>query len=127
MRFAATIFVKHLEPMALFYEACFGLEVADTADDFRVLESAVWTLTIVQVPAEVADAIALADPPVRREATPLKLSFEVPSIAAARATIIDRGGHVDDLEWEFRGHRHCDFMDPEGNVNQLREAVGTNP
>jgi predicted enzyme related to lactoylglutathione lyase len=126
MRCAATIYVKHLEPMALFYEACFGLEdVADAPGDYRVLESEIWTLSIVQVPEDVAATIKLSHPPIRREETPIKLSFDVPSIAAARATITDLGGQVDDLEWEFRGFRHCDCIDPEGNVNQLREAVTT--
>lgn len=126
MRCAATIFVKHLEPMASFYEACFGLEeVADAPGDYRVLESERWTLTVVQVPADIAATIALAEPPVRRHATPIKLSFDVPSIAAARAKLTDLGGQADDVEWEFRGFRHCDFTDPEGNVNQLREALTT--
>jgi predicted enzyme related to lactoylglutathione lyase len=127
MRSAATIFAKYPETLACFYETCFGLEVADAADDLRVLESDDWTLSIVRVPPEVAVTITLADPPIRREATPIKLSFEVPSIATAQAAIIELGGRVDGLEWEFRGYRHCDFVDPEGNVNQLREAVTTNP
>jgi predicted enzyme related to lactoylglutathione lyase len=121
---AATIFVKHLLPLASFYEACFGFETIATAPgDYRVLESAAWTLTIVQVPAETAAAIELSDPPTRREQTPIKLSFEVPSIAAARARITELGGRVDDSEWEFRGFRHCNFVDLEGNVNELREFV----
>ena len=100
MRCAATIFVKRLEPMASFYEACFGLkDVGGARSDYRVLES------------------------TRREGTPIKLSFDVPSIAAAQARIADLGGQVDDLEWEFRGYRHRDLMDPEGNVNQVREAA----
>jgi predicted enzyme related to lactoylglutathione lyase len=124
VRCAATIFVKRLQRMASFYEACFGLEdVGGAAGDYRVLESDSWTLSIVQVPPDVAASIQLADPPTRRDGTPIKLSFDVPSISSVGATIVDLGGQVDDLEWEFRGYRHRDFMDPEGNVNQIREAL----
>ncbi len=119
----ATIFVKSLEPMVRFYETCFGLEVAEACEDYCILESDAWTLSIVQVPRDVASSIALANPPIRRDTTPIKVGFEVSALAVARAAIVDRGGQVDDLEWEFRGYRHCDFVDPEGNVNQLREAV----
>ena len=111
--------------MAAFYGTCFGMvEVAAEPGDYRVLESDSWTLTIVQVPAAVAATIKLDDPPARREGTPIKLSFDVVSIAAARRAITDDGGGVDDSMCEFRGFRHCDFVDPEGNVGQLREPVG---
>jgi predicted enzyme related to lactoylglutathione lyase len=59
------------------------------------------------------------------KANPIKLTFDVASIEAARATIVDRGGRLDATEWEFRGYRHCDCVDPEGNVDQLREAIST--
>ena len=121
MTCAATIYVKRLEQVATFYAGCFGLEnVDEVPGDYRVLESDLWTLSIVQVPTEVAAAIVLSDPPARRKETPIKLSFRVPSLTVARATIIDLGGQADDEEWEFRGFQHCDFTDPEGNVGQLR-------
>jgi predicted enzyme related to lactoylglutathione lyase len=121
---AATIFAKSLDQLASFYTACFGLEeVAGAPGDYQVLESESWTLSIVQVPSDVAAAIQLSVPPTRREATPIKLTFDVLSIAAVRETVADFGGRADDLEWEFRGFRHCDFVDPEGNVSQLREPV----
>jgi predicted enzyme related to lactoylglutathione lyase len=110
--------------MAAFYKVCFGMdEVAGAPGDYRVLESESWTLSFVQVPEGVASTIDLSDPPVRREATPIKLTFDVQDIGTARATITHFGGHVDDHAWEFRGFRHCDFTDPEGNVSQLREPV----
>jgi len=121
---AATIFVKHLEPMASFYKACFGFEeIAGSPRDYRVLESEAWTLFVVQVPEDVALTIELSDPPTRRAATPIRLSFDVRNIATARATITELGGQVDDQTWEFHGFRHCEFTDPEGNVSQLREPV----
>ncbi len=128
MRCGATIFVRTLEPMASFYAEAFGFEhVAHVPDDYGVLESEFWTLSIVQVPEAVGARIELSDPPARRETTPIKLSFRVPNIAAARATITGLGGHVDEVVWEFRGFRHCDFVDLEGNVNQLSEPLAANP
>ena len=124
LRAAATIYAKHLEPMAVFYGTCFGLAVvAEAPGSHVVLESGAWTLSLVQIPAAIASTIELSDPPVRREETPIKLSFEVPSIAALRAAIAESGGRVDEHEWEYRGFRHCDCVDPEGNVSEIREAV----
>ena len=124
MSAAATIYAKHLQPMAAFYGTCFGLEVvAEAPGSHLVLESGAWTLSLIQIPEAIAAAIELSDPPVRREETPIKLSFEVPSIAAIRATIAGLGGCVDEQEWEFRGFRHADCVDPEGNVSETREAV----
>jgi predicted enzyme related to lactoylglutathione lyase len=127
MRSAAIIYARRLAPMAEFYRACFDLDVVADAAGYCVLESEAWTLSIVQVKAEVAARIELTDPPARREETPIKLGFDVARIAAARATIVQLGGRVDDHEWEFRGFRHCDMVDPEGNVAQLREALSTGP
>jgi predicted enzyme related to lactoylglutathione lyase len=124
MTSGATLYAKHLEVMASFYRACFTMaEVAAEPGDYRVLESDTWTLTIVQVPADVAATIELVDPPTRREGTPIKLTFDVASMTAARRTISEGGGHVDEQVWDFRGFRHCDFVDPEGNVGQLREQI----
>jgi len=121
---AATLYAKHLDSMAAFYGTCFGMtEVAAEPGDYRVLESDGWTLTIVQVPADLAATIELADPPTRREGTPIKLTFDVASMTAARRRISEGGGHVDEYVWDFRGFRHCDFVDPEGNVGQLREPI----
>jgi hypothetical protein len=87
-----------------------------------MLESGHFMLTVVQVPPEVAATINLAVPPSRRAATPIKLTFDVPSIDSIRPVIIDLGGIVDESAWEFRGSQRCNFLDPEGNVGELRQA-----
>jgi len=128
MTCAATIYVSNLESTSAFYEASFAFEVvAEELGDFRVLDSPEWTLSLVQIPEEIAATITLSDPPARREETPIKLSFLVPRIDSARTTITDLGGQVDEVEWEFRGFRHCDFLDPEGNVGQLRQRDTSAP
>jgi predicted enzyme related to lactoylglutathione lyase len=128
MRAAATIYAKALEPMVTFYATCLDLKAVDgAAGEYQVLESDSWTLSIVQVPPTVAASIILTAPPVRREATPLKLTFDVPSIEVVRSTMARLGGRADAMEsaWEFRGFRHCDCVDPEGNVVQVRERILT--
>jgi len=97
------------------------MEVVDAVDgDYQVLESSSWTLALVQVPADLARSIVISDPPRRRHDTPIKLAFDVPSVASHRKVIAQCGGRTDDTDWDFRGLRHCDFVDPEGNVGQLR-------
>jgi catechol 2,3-dioxygenase-like lactoylglutathione lyase family enzyme len=121
---AVTLYVSALDPMAAFYADGLGFEVVDTAPgDYTLLESAAWALSLVQVPPRVAETITLEVPPRRRETTPIKLTFEVPSIEGVRPRIADLGGRVEGDAWEFRGFRHRDVVDPEGNVGLLREAV----
>jgi predicted enzyme related to lactoylglutathione lyase len=120
----AVVYVKDLDRMRTFYERCFGLAPVQSADDFCVLASDDWDLSLVCVPAAVAAAMVITDPPGRREDSPLKLAFDVVSIEVARADVINAGGRVDPIEsvWTFRGRRHLDCLDPEGNVVQVRSA-----
>jgi hypothetical protein len=64
-------------------------------------------------------------PPVRREGTPIKLAFHVPSIEDLRPVVARFGGQLNSAgtQWEFRGLRHCDGLDPEGNVVQMTEPL----
>ncbi len=80
-------------------------------------------LTIVQAPPNIADEIALADPPVSRVYTPLKLVFLVPSIESAAKVLNDHGGRIDrgQARWEMGDFYVQDAVDPEGNIFQLRE------
>ena len=120
---AAVLYVKDIDRVSAFYERCLGLVVADAAESYRVLESEAWTLSLVAVADEVAATIDIAVPPRRREDVPVKLAFAVPSIEDVRHVAASLGGGVDrkDDEWDFRGCQHCDGVDPEGNVIQLRE------
>jgi predicted enzyme related to lactoylglutathione lyase len=77
------------------------------------------------VPPATAAALVITDPPERRAGTPVKLTFEVATIEALRPAVTAAGGQLDPAEraWEFRGQRHLDCLDPEGNVVQLRQAL----
>jgi predicted enzyme related to lactoylglutathione lyase len=122
---AAVIYVKGIDRVSAFYERCLGLVVADAAESYRVLESEAWTLSLVVVAHEVAATIDIAVPPRRREDLPVKLVFAVSNIEDVRRVAASLGGEVDGKgdEWDFQGWRHCDGVDPEGNVIQLREPL----
>ncbi|HEY5308792.1 MAG TPA: hypothetical protein VIK97_09810, partial [Casimicrobiaceae bacterium] len=73
----------------------------------------------------IAATIGVAEPPVRRTETPVKMVLTVASIDVVRAAAESRGGQLNppEHEWQFRGFRACDGHDPEGNVVQFRERV----
>jgi predicted enzyme related to lactoylglutathione lyase len=121
----AVLYVKHLDRMRRFYSECFALRTVETTEAYCVLESDAWTLTLVVVPEEIAARIHLADPAQARDDVPVKLAFAVPSIDDLRVALTELGGQIDpDVDpWDLRGLRHCDVIDPEGNVVQLREPV----
>ena len=122
---AAALYGLDVPRLAGFYEAVADLQVTETEPGYVVVESSDFELAIVEIPALLATEIEVLSPPIRREDTPVKLAFFVPSLADARAVAATLGGVVDPVqrEWEFRGHRICDGHDPEGNVFQLREPL----
>jgi len=123
---AAVVYCLDEHRVAAFYAALGGLAEVESADgDFVTLESEHLQVSFVRVPAHVAAAYPLADPVERRSDTPVKLVLPVPDLAAARATAPALGGSVDPVErqWDWRGGRHVDAVDPEGNVVSLRQPL----
>lgn len=124
----AVTYVVGLARCTAFYAEVLGLVVHETGDGFCVLQAAGATLTLVQVPAEIAAEIAIDDPVERREQTPIKLVFPVADIAHARSLAPRFGGLIDPVEaqWSWHGTDRCDGIDPEGNVIQVSApAAGT--
>jgi predicted enzyme related to lactoylglutathione lyase len=122
---AAVLYVKDLSRMRSFYQGCFRMEVMDEAQDYCVLESRQWTLSLVSVPEPVASTIVLSAPPARRADVPIKLAYVVDDIESLRPRFAELGGVVDPSGtlWEFRGSLRLDGVDPEGNVLQLVQAT----
>ena len=123
---AAVLYVKDLTTMKAFYETCFGMSTAEADGDRScVLTSDAWELALVRVPDAIASTLVITDPPERRETASVKLAFAVADIEGHRALVAERGGRIDPAEsaWAFRGHRHLDCVDPEGNVVQLRQRL----
>jgi predicted enzyme related to lactoylglutathione lyase len=124
-RSGAVVYAKDLARVSAFYASVPGFTVTHAEPDHVVLESPALQLVIVAIPEHIAATIEVADPPVRRADTPIKLVFTVTSIEELRATASARGGQLDtpEREWQFQGYRVCDGHDPEGNVVQFRERV----
>jgi catechol 2,3-dioxygenase-like lactoylglutathione lyase family enzyme len=121
----AVVYAAELNRMVAFYEGVLGLVLEQAGDGFAMLGCGDTVVTLVQIPPHIAATFEIADPPERREDTPIKLSFVVPSIAAAREAAAALGGVVDgvDSEWDFGPVRVCDGHDPEGNVIQVRQRA----
>lgn len=108
----AILFAKDIRRLTAFYEN--ALELArnpERSDDTWVeLGSGSAALALHAIPADIAQRIEIAEPPVPREDTAIKLVFRVPDVAAARTRVVEHGG--------FTVNAH-DAVDPEGNVFRL--------
>ena len=115
----AVIFTGNQKRLAKFYEAMTGLAVRFTDDNITVLGSDTLELVIHSLPAEPD----LSEPPVAREDSYIKPFFPVTSLSDARERAAALGGQLRPLneEWEARGFRACEAIDPDGNVIQFRE------
>ena len=115
------LYVVDITRMTAFYRDGLGLTASGSTDGATDLDCAGATLHLVRVPPSVAAEIVIAEPPVRREETPIKLIVPVDDLPAARRRIAAHGGAVDgpDREWTWKGTIHVDAVDPEGNVLQL--------
>lgn len=118
---AAVVFAADPARLARFYVAMTGLSVVTEDRQHTVLESETFQLVLHAMSGDHA----VESPPVVREDACIKLAFPVASLAQARATAATLGGQVYPLshEWQARGFRACDGIDPEGNVVQFREIA----
>jgi hypothetical protein len=121
----AVLYAKEVAKLSAFYVETAGLAVTRTEADHTVLESPVFQLVLLAIPAKLAATIEVASPPVLRENTPIKLVFPVASLQAARAAAARLGGGLKpaEREWKFQTIRVCDGHDPEGNIVQFRESA----
>lgn len=126
MNYGAVVYVKDLSRAVDFYAQVGGLPVVHREDSYALLGTAPFQLVLHRIPPQWAATIEIASPPQRREDTPIKLIFLVPSLAQARAAAARLGGQVDDpaSEWRFQAFTVRDGHDPEGNVFQLRQVAG---
>ncbi len=125
MQTGAVVYAKDTEKLRAFYAAVVGFAVTHVEPEYSILESATFQLVLLAIPPHRAADVVIAEPPLRRENTAIKLVFFVPSIAEARAAAAMNGGALNppEREWRFRNHVVCDGYDPEGNVIQLRAHV----
>ena len=121
----ATVYATDARRLADFYADVLSLERAEVGETFVVLASETVELAVVQMPPAIAETIVVAEPPVVREDTPIKLSFLVDDAERVRLVVVRSGGGLaaPEAAWTWRGHLHLDGWDLEGNVFQLRQVV----
>lgn len=120
----AVIYAKDVQRLAIFYEQVLSLSRAEEGSGFILLASDGLELSVVQIPEAIATSIKITQPLEIREDTPIKLSFRVSDIERVRPTIQRLGGGLKEQEaaWSWRGAKHLDGWDPEGNVIQLQQG-----
>lgn len=121
---AAVLFCADVARLTRFYTVVAEMRDVDGDDHHRVLESNGFQLIVHAIRGEPESA-AVGDAIPAREDSYIKVCLPVASLAAARARAGTLGGRLQpvDREWQARGFRACDGVDPEGNVFQLREPA----
>jgi hypothetical protein len=115
--------VKDLNLMRTFYETCFGLSVTESdGNEFCVLVSGDWDLSLVRMPPVIAATIVTTHPPQRRADTPVKLAFEVESIEQLKPIVTGTGGARDRLRVECVKLLGCRVA-RTGRVPDVRDAA----
>lgn len=109
----AILYCKDLPRLAEFYASVLQARPITSSDTWVELPQ----LGLHAIPPEIAHTIPIADPPLPREDTPIKLVFSVPDLAAAQARLVARAA-----TFTVRPFGACDVVDPEGNIFQLTAA-----
>ena len=119
----AVIFAADQARLAKFYEALTGMVPQVSDAQHTVLESESFQLVLHALRGEPSVSSSSGEPPPAREDTYIKPFFPVASLAEARAKAASLGGRLkpESAEWEARGFRAVDGVDPEGNVIQVRQ------
>jgi predicted enzyme related to lactoylglutathione lyase len=121
IRPGAVIFTADHKRLSKFYEATIGLTSSFTDDTITVLGSDIFELVLHSIPG----APTVSEPVRVREDSCIKPFFPVRSLAEARERAAEAGGNLrpPSAEWEARGFRACEAIDPDGNVIQFREEA----
>jgi catechol 2,3-dioxygenase-like lactoylglutathione lyase family enzyme len=115
----AVIFTGDKQRLTKFYQAMTGLPIRVNDDGVTVLASEHFELVIHALPGEPP-----GHPSDAREDVYVKPFFPVASLAEARERAASLGGNLRPAaeEWEARGFRACEAVDPDGNVIQFRQV-----
>jgi len=124
-RAGTLIYAKDLALLASFYRQLLSMSEVHATDELVVLRSPIGELIIHQIPSHIAETIVVETPPVLREETAIKPFFPVASFAEAQARATSMGGALFGPQYEGPGFRVTNAYDPEGNIMQLREPIGS--
>lgn len=123
MPVAVVLFCADVSRLALFYQSVAQLSPVHDEPGLAVLAGAHAELVLHALPPQHVEPASV--PPVAREDACLKPCFPVADLARTREAVNAHGGVMNPAEREFehRGLRMCDALDPEGNVIQFRAPV----
>jgi len=121
------LYAKDLERLAGFYQSLLVMSRVHANAELVVLQvpDSNMQLVIHAIPVAIAATITITSPPARREDTALKFFLTVPSLPEARQLAASLGGEVYTEQWQGPGFVVSNACDPEGNIFQLRESIGT--
>jgi len=124
---SVVIFAKNKRRVSAFYRETLGLVASEEAPSHDVLVGAGIELVIHAIPRKYATDIVITKPPSVREDTPIKPAFYVEDLEAVRVAAKKTGGFLKprDQAWDIRGCVVLDGHDPEGNVVQFKQRVGS--
>lgn len=116
----AVIFTGNKERLTAFYHSMTELPIRVSDGSVTVLASEHFELVIHALPGEPTEPGAAV-----REDVYITPFFPVPSLAAAREKAAALGGSLRPAveEWEARGFRACEAVDPDGNTIQFRQRA----
>jgi predicted enzyme related to lactoylglutathione lyase len=121
----AILYVEDVERVGGFYEACLGLRRVEIGEAYCRLETAGFTLWLVRGEDGAAPNPSPTSSAARRSQVPVKLCFAVQDLHDVRSAVADVGGQLDERVWSFGGYHRCDAVDPEGNIVQVLQPLGT--
>ena len=125
LRAGTLIYAKDLALLASFYRQLLSMSEVHASDELVLLRSPDVELIVHRIPAHIAESIVVETPPVLREETAIKPFFPVASFADAQALAATMGGAMFGPQYEGPGFRITNAYDPEGNIMQLREPIGS--
>ena len=125
LRAGTLIYAKDMALLASFYRQLLSMSEVHATDELVVLRSPDVELIVHQIPAHIAATFVVESPPVPREDAAIKPFFPVASFAEAQARATSMGGALIGPQYEGPGFRITNAYDPEGNIMQLREPIGS--
>ncbi|WP_425890129.1 glyoxalase/bleomycin resistance/dioxygenase family protein [Aeromonas veronii] len=124
-RAGALIYAKDPGLLTHFYRTLLQMVVCSQDEQLVVLENSDIQLLIHAIPEPYAGQVVIKRPPGLREEGAIKLFFTVSSLAWAEAKAADLGGGLLPQQWTGPGFVVRNAFDPEGNILQLRELLGS--
>jgi catechol 2,3-dioxygenase-like lactoylglutathione lyase family enzyme len=114
------LFCADVPRLARFYQAVAALSPVHIEPGLTVLAGTHAEIVLHAIPPQYVEPVPV--PPVAREDSYFKAYFPVDDLARTRDLVNVLGGimYGPEKEFEHRGLRMCDAVDPEGNVIQFR-------